>query len=69
MDVDFEMAHIYAQRAIMCYEKGNIGAAADYWNRIYDLELPSEELFKIMNKFTDGQVFAITDYVKSREYY
>lgn len=61
-------AAAFADCAIYYYQHGNIKLAARYWSRIYRLPLSPEALFKVMGKFTDEQVYTITDRVRYRYY-
>ena len=61
-------ASAYADCAIYYYQHGNIRLAARYWSRIYRLSLSPEAMFKVMEKFTDEQVYNITDRIRYRYY-
>ena len=60
-------ATAYADCSIFYYQRGDIRRAARYWNRIYKLPLSPAALFRVMQKFTDEQVYTITD--RNREQY
>ena len=61
-------AAAYADCAIYYYQRGNLRMAVKYWNKIYRLALSPEALFKVMEKFTDEQVYTITDRIRYRYY-
>jgi len=61
-------AAAYADCAIYYYQRGDIRIAARYWNRIYRLALSPAALFRVMRKFTDEQVYTITDIIRDKYY-
>lgn len=69
-------ANAFASAAKMYYAAGNIKMAARYWNRIYSvfelskasLSENSLALAKIMSRFTDNEVYDITDYTRDKYY-
>lgn len=61
-------ATAYADCSIFYYQRGDIRRAARYWNRIYRLPLSPIELCRVMRKFTDEQVYTITDRIRERYY-
>ena len=63
-----ERAKAYADCSIYYYNSGNIRLAAKYWNKIYSLHLDPLDLVLVMRKFTDQQVYDITDSIRLRYY-
>lgn len=69
-----EAALKLVEKAKECFHKGDVKNAAKAWCKIYDLYENSHsmedvsELHSVMARFTDNEVFGITDYLKE-EYY
>ena len=63
-----ERANAYADCSIYYYNKGNLKLAAKYWNKIYSLPMNSIDRVLVMRKFTDEQVYAITDRIRFSYY-
>jgi hypothetical protein len=63
-----DRALVYADCSIYYYNAGDIRRAAKYWNRIYSLHLDPLDLIMVMQKFTDQQVYDITDRIRLRYY-
>lgn len=64
----YELACAYAQCSINYFNSGNLRLAIKFWNKIYSLNLPPEQLSPVMSKFTDEQVFRITDIIRTCYY-
>lgn len=62
----------YVENAKKAYSENNLDIAAENWNKIYD-ELEDEdlrsELFETMSKFTNNEVFGITEHLKIISHY
>lgn len=57
----------YIENAKQAFKDKNLDVAVENWNKIYDTleDLDcQQELFEAMSKFTDEEVFGITDYYK-----
>lgn len=57
----------YIENAKQAFKDKNLDVAVENWNKIYDTleDLDcQQELFETMSKFTDEEVFGITDYYK-----
>ncbi len=69
-------ANAFASAAKMYYAEGNIKMAARYWSRIYSVFEHTKAsalenslaLAKVMSRFTDNEVYDITDYTRDRYY-
>ena len=64
----YELACAYAKCSIHYFNSKNLRLAIKYWNKIYSLDLPPKQLLPVMRKFTDAQVFKITDTIRTRYY-
>lgn len=57
----------HIENAKQAFKDKNLDVAVENWNKIYDTleDLDcQQELFEAMSKFTDEEVFGITDYYK-----
>ena len=68
MDKKQKLAEAYGKCSRYFYAKGNMRLAIKYWNKIYNLHLSPMDLFSVMSKFTDQQVYNITDAIRDRYY-
>lgn len=63
-----KLANSYAQASKMYFANRDIRLSARYWSRIYSLGLDTADLVSAMQKFTDEEVYTITDYIRRRYY-
>lgn len=63
-----KLANAYAQASKLYLANGNTRVSARYWNKIYSLKLDFTDLISVMQKFSDKEVYAITDYIRRRYY-
>lgn len=63
-----KLANSYAQASKMYFANRDMRLSARYWNRIYSLGLNTTDLVSVMQKFTDKEVYTITDYIRRRYY-
>lgn len=59
-----ERANAFADCSIYYYNKGELRLAIKYWNKIYSLPMNSIDRVLVMRKFTDEQVYTITDRIR-----
>jgi hypothetical protein len=61
-------ANAYAKLCKKSFAENDLAKAGHWWCRIFALNLSAIELSNIMSKFTDKEVFEITDYLRNRYY-
>lgn len=69
-----ETANNLVEKAKECFHNGDVKNAAKAWCKIYNLYENSHsmedvsELHSVMARFTDNEVFGITDYLRRSHY-